>query len=288
VLNWSAVTFPPTSEATNTGYLILRRQDGTNPTTTGISTRIATVQSALPAGTTLVTTINGGSTVSYTDATAVIGTTYNYLLVPYSWDGVTADSTYNYLTAAAPTVAASIGGGSTPVVTIGNINSPIDLGIPIPLAGNSTVAGTASWTVSPSAPIADTSSLSTTSTPITVNTYTYTLTVNAGGCVGSAQATVDVIKASVGCLVIPNAFTPNGDTYNDTWIIQASCYTTLIVDVYNRWGSLMYHSDNYNSANPWDGKYHGENVPDGTYYYVVKAIGANDSPTKKGSLTIIR
>jgi len=284
-LSWTAVTFPPTSQATNTGYLLLRRQDGTNPTTTGISTRIATVQSALPSGTTLVATIPGSAT-TYTDATAVSGTTYNYLLVPYTWDGVTADSTYNYLTAAAPSVVAGIGGGTTPVVTIGSISSPIDLGTQIPLVGNTTVAGTVSWTVSPSAPIADTSSLSTTSTPTAINSYTYTLTVNAGGCVGSARTTVNVVNA--GCLVIPNAFTPNGDGINDTWIIQSSCYTNLTVDVYDRWGSLMYHSDNYSSANAWDGKYQGKNVPDATYYYVVKATSATDSPTKKGSLTILR
>jgi gliding motility-associated-like protein len=284
-LSWSTVTFPPTSQATNTGYLLLRRQDGTDPTTTGISTRIATVQSALPSGTTLVATIPGSAT-TYTDATAVSGTIYNYLLVPYTWDGVTADSTYNYLTAAAPGVVAGIGAGTTPIVTIGSISSPVDLGTPIPLVGNTTVAGTASWTVTPSAPIADTSSLSTTSTPTTINSYTYTLTVNASGCVGSARTTVNVVNA--GCLIIPNAFTPNGDGFNDTWVIQSSCYTNLTVDVYDRWGSLMYHSDNYTSANAWDGKYQGKNVPDATYYYVVKATSATDSPTKKGSLTILR
>jgi gliding motility-associated-like protein len=286
-LTWTSVTFPPTSQATNNGYLILRRQDGTDPTTSGITNRIAVNQGALPSGTTLVATIPSGSTISYIDATAVGGTAYNYLLVPYTWDGVTADSTYNYFITAAPVAAATASsGGSTASVTIDNISSPITLGTQIPLTGHSTIAGNASWTVTPSAPIADTTSLITTSTPTSANTYTYTLIVNAGGCIGSAQRTVTVINE--GCLVIPNAFTPNGDGYNDTWIIQSGCYTNLTVDVYNRWGSLMYHSDNYSSATAWDGKYHGEDVPDATYYYVVKATSATSNPIKKGSLTIVR
>jgi gliding motility-associated-like protein len=108
-LNWTSITFPPVSEATQTGYLLLRSTDPAVPSTAGIATRVATTQGALAPGTTLVATIPSGSTLTYTDATATAGIAYNYVLVPFTWDGVTADSTYNYFTASPATITATIG-----------------------------------------------------------------------------------------------------------------------------------------------------------------------------------
>jgi gliding motility-associated-like protein len=119
-LNWNVITFPIVAQASQTGYLLLRTTSpAPAPTTTGITTRIATLQGALPAGTTLVATINGGSTVTYTDATATAGNTYNYLLVPFTWDGTAADSTYNYFTTSPSGITASIGGvPAVPAATV--------------------------------------------------------------------------------------------------------------------------------------------------------------------------
>ncbi|HTB51403.1 MAG TPA: sugar-binding protein [Ferruginibacter sp.] len=147
VLNWTPVTFPPVGQATQTGYLVIRSVAPTVPTTAGISTRIATVQSALPAGDTLVTTINSGAITTYTDATAKTGITYNYILVPFTWDGVTADSTYNYFVTAPANVSASIGtglaaptavAGSQPTCTVstGSINITQVVGITYSIDGS--------------------------------------------------------------------------------------------------------------------------------------------------------
>ncbi|MBC7486842.1 MAG: gliding motility-associated C-terminal domain-containing protein [Cytophagaceae bacterium] len=114
ILNWSSPTFPSVAEATQTGYLLLRSTDPAIPSTAGIVTRVATKQADLSAGTTLIATIASGSTLTYTDATAVAGTTYNYKLVPFTWDGVTADSTYNYYTAGTASINATIGTLSAP------------------------------------------------------------------------------------------------------------------------------------------------------------------------------
>jgi len=68
--------------------------------------------------------------------------------------------------------------------------------------------------------------------------------------------------------LIPNIFSPNGDRVHDTWVIAyLESYPGCTVDLYNRYGQLVYHSVGYST--PWDGKVNGKEVPVGTYYYVI-------------------
>jgi len=70
-------------------------------------------------------------------------------------------------------------------------------------------------------------------------------------------------------LIIPNAFSPNGDGINDKWEIDGlKAYPACTVDIFNRWGQSVYSSTGYQY--PWDGKYSGKPVPVATYYYVIK------------------
>lgn len=89
-----------------------------------------------------------------------------------------------------------------------------------------------------------------------------------------------------GSVSIPNAFTPNGDGINDTWIISAlEEYPVAIVTVFDRTGKIVYESAaGYPQA--WDGKYNGEILSLGTYYYIIKLNDLLD--LVNGSLTIIR
>ncbi|UEG49093.1 hypothetical protein LK994_10670 [Ferruginibacter lapsinanis] len=98
-LNWNTATFP-VSGATATGYILLRKQ-GASPTTSGIVNATAPGNFSLPSGTTLVTVITSGSTLTYTNTSLTAGTTYSFLLVPFTWDNV-HDSTRNYLTNSTP------------------------------------------------------------------------------------------------------------------------------------------------------------------------------------------
>jgi len=69
-------------------------------------------------------------------------------------------------------------------------------------------------------------------------------------------------------LVIPSAFTPNGDGINDTWDIKyLGYYPNCSVNVFTRWGQMVYSSLGYGV--PWDGTYKGTALPTGTYYYVI-------------------
>jgi gliding motility-associated-like protein len=76
------------------------------------------------------------------------------------------------------------------------------------------------------------------------------------------------IIASESEIIIPNAFTPNGDGINDLWTIQKlSDFPQCLVSVYTRYGNLVYQSRGY--VKPWDGTVNGSPVPTGTYYYVI-------------------
>jgi gliding motility-associated-like protein len=78
-------------------------------------------------------------------------------------------------------------------------------------------------------------------------------------------------------VVVPNVFTPNGDMINDYFIIQGiESYSSSDLVVYNRWGTVVFEASPYSNLQPWDGtnRNSGSALPDGVYYYVLKAENA--------------
>jgi gliding motility-associated-like protein len=99
----------------------------------------------------------------------------------------------------------------------------------------------------------------------------------------AAVAMTIIIPAAV---TVPNTFTPNNDGINDLWQISGLIsYTNCTVNIYNRYGSLIYHSTGYSKA--WDGTYKGKELPFGTYYYVIN-LGNTSNKLLKGYVTIVR
>jgi gliding motility-associated-like protein/uncharacterized repeat protein (TIGR01451 family) len=99
-----------------------------------------------------------------------------------------------------------------------------------------------------------------------------------------ATDTLTVEKAGVlgcGTIVVHNAFSPNGDGINEKFvidnIIDTTCYPENTVEIYNRWGILVYETKNYdNESNAFDGYSHGRTtvskssgLPTGTYFYIL-------------------
>jgi len=83
---------------------------------------------------------------------------------------------------------------------------------------------------------------------------------------------------------IMNLFTPNGDGYNDAWVVSdPNLISPFSVSIYNRYGNLVYSSDNYN--NDWYGGYNDTDLPQATYYYVIEDAGGI---IFKGPITILR
>jgi len=111
----------------------------------------------------------------------------------------------------------------------------------------------------------------------------YYLTVgDSDGC--SVMLLVPIETLGENCISIPTAISPNGDGANDVWNITGlQDYPEAIVEIYNRWGSLIYNATDY--QNDWDGTYNGNNVPAGVYYFIVKV---SDDEVYTGSLTVLR
>ncbi|MES2826861.1 MAG: Ig-like domain-containing protein [Bacteroidota bacterium] len=87
---------------------------------------------------------------------------------------------------------------------------------------------------------------------------------------------------------IPGGFSPNGDGINDFFVVENALGKTVTLEVFNRWGNRIYRSKDY--KNTWDGKttegiYVGNEVPVGTYYYIVTVDGKD---RKVGVITINR
>ncbi|RXM42442.1 gliding motility-associated C-terminal domain-containing protein, partial [Flavobacterium sp. YO64] len=93
-----------------------------------------------------------------------------------------------------------------------------------------------------------------------------------------------------GNIVVHNAFSPNGDGKNDVFVIDSiddlTCYPGNTVEIYNRWGILVFETTNYNNeTNAFDGTSRGrttvkqsDGLPTGTYFYILnyKSLNGNN------------
>ncbi len=96
-----------------------------------------------------------------------------------------------------------------------------------------------------------------------------TITLHAQSVAADSTATGDESS-----LIMPNAFSPNGDGQND--IYQAKSYSNLEsfhAYIFNRWGQKLY--DWTDPAEGWDGNYNGREAKEGVYYVLVKARGTD-------------
>jgi gliding motility-associated-like protein len=102
------------------------------------------------------------------------------------------------------------------------------------------------------------------------NTYTKNITIN--GCEE---------------LQIPTVFTPNSDGMNDVFNIVGTDITGLEMQIYNRWGQLLFETNQINEG--WNGRTTAGNIaPDGTYFYIINMIVDNEPKLYKGTLSLIR
>ncbi len=93
-----------------------------------------------------------------------------------------------------------------------------------------------------------------------------------------SEATVFLrIGDDVGCIA-PTIFTPNNDGVNDAFIVPCFAtgnYPQNEVSIFNQWGDVVFHASPY--FNDWKGTFDGQDLPVGTYYFVVK-FNNNQAP----------
>ncbi|WP_299552919.1 T9SS type B sorting domain-containing protein [Seonamhaeicola sp.] len=95
------------------------------------------------------------------------------------------------------------------------------------------------------------------------------------------------ISETVVVIDVPKYFTPNDDTFNDTWhIIGIEEIPGTVVFIYNRHGKLL-KTLPHNSIG-WDGTFNGENMPSDDYWFVAKVVQEGESFDVRGHFALKR
>lgn len=103
-----------------------------------------------------------------------------------------------------------------------------------------------------------------------------------------------------GVIDVPNAFSPNGDGFNDILFVRGIGVTELEFKIYNRWGELVFETndiaivcnkiENCIQTKGWDGTYKDEKQEMDVYVYTLRATFENgdDTGVMKGNITLLR
>jgi len=115
---------------------------------------------------------------------------------------------------------------------------------------------------------------------------------NQAGC--SASASVRVLVKNRVDIYIPNVFSPNGDGENDLWTVHggASVLTLNSLQIFDRWGDMVYSLQDplpINAWPGWDGVFRGDPVNPGVFvYYLEVKLTNGEVVLKKGDVTVVR
>ena len=93
--------------------------------------------------------------------------------------------------------------------------------------------------------------------------YPYQIVENQYGCQDRSKIKITVVPVIP--ILVPNAFTPDGDGFNNTFKPVLYKPEKFEMFIYNRWGKLVYYSND--AYGEWDGNYAGKPAPDGVYVY---------------------
>jgi gliding motility-associated-like protein len=88
-------------------------------------------------------------------------------------------------------------------------------------------------------------------------------------------------------IYIPNAFTPDGDRFNNFFEASTINIRSLSILVFNRWGEVVYSSESVDFK--WDGSYNGTKVRDGVYVWKIEyETNEGEAFEINGHVTVLR
>ncbi len=135
----------------------------------------------------------------------------------------------------------------------------------------------------PSTYLDDTSAQNPLVQAIDTATLYYVMVTDTNGCIGYDSAFVDLYPN----IFSPTGFSPNGDGLNDGWEIDfIDMYPDCDVEIFNRWGQQLFYSQGYQTK--WDGTYNGKDLPEATYYYIIRLNHPAFPVPYTGPVTILR
>jgi gliding motility-associated-like protein len=120
------------------------------------------------------------------------------------------------------------------------------------------------------------------------NTY-YVIVKDANGCETPPVGAKPDCREY--CLQGTSVITPDDDGVNDEFKVEKCQFSNVRLQIFSRWGEIVYQNSDYNSQ--WQGKTgdgtSGTDLPEGVYFYVLRALKANGiEETTKGTVTILR
>ena len=236
----------------------------------------------------------GNWTISY-GSTTVSGTGETFLI-----EGLVAgDYTFSVMNAvgcnsvASANVTINAAGENVNLSAYARCNSDIDLRVNLDALLPASAGENGTWVASGEAAGAISQAGIFTPNGLNVAFYNVTYTASNAGC---SQTFVFNVEVDDDCApldvcsdpIIPNAFSPNGDLLNDVFVINNlesfNCYPTNKIEIFNRWGVLVYDTQQYdNTSRVFKGYSEGratlsksEQLPTGTYFYILEYFDARD------------
>jgi gliding motility-associated-like protein len=170
-----------------------------------------------------------------------------------------------------------------PVMSVNTRDTAIIYGKPVQLFARSSEGVRYYW--SPATGLSDNLMPNPIANPTIATSYVVTVT-DKHNC--RSYDTVLVRVRTDVPILIPSAFTPNGDGVNDVFgVINLTFHRVIEFRVFNRWGQEVFSTQD--SYKGWDGTYKGEKATPGVYQYLIR-IANPDGQTQmyKGDVTLVQ
>ncbi|WP_452221342.1 T9SS type B sorting domain-containing protein, partial [Lacinutrix salivirga] len=117
-----------------------------------------------------------------------------------------------------------------------------------------------------------------------IDNTTYYVTITAYNSAGNAQScAISEFITENRAISTPAFFTPNGDAFNQKWIVEDPKREIKLIHIFDRYGKLI--KSFTNTTEGWDGTYRGSNLPTDDYWFVLELFNGT---TQKGHFTLKR